>query len=50
MKNFSYSTEGTGAYLHDYGMDAWTNAVLYMGMYDCRVWRWSIYDGRKRNI
>lgn len=34
MNNFSYSTEGAGGYLHDYGMDAWTNAVLYMGMYD----------------
>lgn len=29
QKNFTYQTEGN---LHDYGIDAWTNAVLYLGM------------------
>ncbi|MDR1883282.1 MAG: glycoside hydrolase family 88 protein [Prevotella sp.] len=29
IQNFSYSTDGN---LHDYGIDAWTNAVLYIGM------------------
>jgi len=32
MANFSYKTTGSGGYLHDYGIDAWTNATLYMGM------------------
>ena len=34
MNNFKYATSGSGAYLHDYGVDAWTNAVLYMGLFD----------------
>lgn len=29
IHNFNYSTTGN---LHDYGIDAWTNAVLYIGM------------------
>ena len=29
IKNFTYRTEGN---LHDYGIDAWTNSVLYIGM------------------
>lgn len=29
MKNFSYRKQGN---LHDYGIDAWTNSVLYVGM------------------
>lgn len=29
IKNFSYKKEGN---LHDYGIDAWTNGVLYLGM------------------
>lgn len=34
IKHFRYSTEGSSGYLHDYGIDAWTNATLYLGM--CR--------------
>lgn len=29
IRNFTYRTEGN---LHDYGIDAWTNGVLYLGM------------------
>lgn len=29
INNFTYKTEGN---LHDYGIDAWTNSVLYIGM------------------
>lgn len=29
MKNFTYQKQGN---LHDYGIDAWTNSVLYLGM------------------
>lgn len=32
IKNFKYSTEGSPGYLHDYGIDAWTNATLYYGL------------------
>lgn len=32
IENFKYSTEGSAGYLHDYGIDAWTNATLYYGM------------------
>lgn len=32
MENFTYSTNGSAGHLHDYGIDAWTNAVLYLGM------------------
>ncbi|NDV59061.1 glycoside hydrolase family 105 protein [Bacteroides sp. 519] len=31
MENFTYKTEGN---LHDYGIDAWTNGVLYLGIFD----------------
>lgn len=31
IANFSYKEEGSGGYLHDYGIDAWTNGVLYLG-------------------
>jgi rhamnogalacturonyl hydrolase YesR len=31
IRNFNYSTTGN---LHDYGIDAWTNAVLYIGMFE----------------
>lgn len=31
IKNFTYKKEGN---LHDYGIDAWTNGVLYLGMLD----------------
>lgn len=34
INNFQYSTSGSGAYLHDYGIDAWTNAVFYIGLFD----------------
>lgn len=32
IAHFSYSTEGSVGYLHDYGIDAWTNGVLYLGL------------------
>ncbi len=34
IDNFKYSTEGSAGFLHDYGIDAWTNAVLYVGITD----------------
>lgn len=33
-EHFTYSTEGSAGFLHDYGIDAWTNAVLYIGISD----------------
>ncbi|MDR2843617.1 MAG: glycoside hydrolase family 88 protein, partial [Candidatus Symbiothrix sp.] len=32
MRHFKYRKEASPGYLHDYGIDAWTNAVLYIGM------------------
>ncbi|MDR1090822.1 MAG: glycoside hydrolase family 88 protein, partial [Prevotella sp.] len=32
IKNFTYQKTGSAGYLHDYGIDAWTNATLYTGM------------------
>jgi rhamnogalacturonyl hydrolase YesR len=32
INHFQYSTEGSPGHLHDYGINAWTNAVLYAGM------------------
>ena len=32
IKNFTYKKTGSSGYLHDYGIDAWTNATLYIGM------------------
>lgn len=32
IENFTYSKTGKPGYLHDYGIDAWTNATLYIGM------------------
>lgn len=32
--HFTYSTEGSAGFLHDYGIDAWTNAILYIGLSD----------------
>jgi unsaturated rhamnogalacturonyl hydrolase len=32
LKHFSYAENGSPGYLHDYGIDAWTNAVLYIGL------------------
>lgn len=32
IANFTCATEGKPGYLHDYGIDAWTNATLYLGM------------------
>ncbi len=34
IDNFKYSTEGSPGFLHDYGIDAWTNSVFYMGLFD----------------
>jgi rhamnogalacturonyl hydrolase YesR len=31
IRNFSYSTTGN---LHDHGINAWTNAVLYLGLFE----------------
>ncbi len=43
IKNFIYSSTGSPGYLHDYGIDAWTNGVLYLGMSE-----WSkIADNKK---
>ena len=33
-EHFTYSMEGSAGFLHDYGIDAWTNAVLYIGISD----------------
>jgi len=32
IKNFTYKTTGSPGYLHDYGIDAWTNGTLYLGL------------------
>jgi rhamnogalacturonyl hydrolase YesR len=32
ISQFQYKKKGSPGHLHDYGIDAWTNAVLYMGM------------------
>lgn len=32
INHFTYSTAGNAGYLHDAGIDAWTNATLYLGM------------------
>ncbi|MDR3338715.1 MAG: glycoside hydrolase family 88 protein [Candidatus Symbiothrix sp.] len=32
ITHLSYSTEGSAGHLHDYGINAWTNGVLYLGM------------------
>uniref|UniRef100_UPI00321794CD glycoside hydrolase family 88/105 protein n=1 Tax=uncultured Draconibacterium sp. TaxID=1573823 RepID=UPI00321794CD len=32
IRNFEYAEEGSAGYLHDYGIDAWTNAVFYIGL------------------
>ncbi|MDR0331942.1 MAG: glycoside hydrolase family 88 protein [Dysgonamonadaceae bacterium] len=32
IEHFTYSTEGSPGYLHDYGIDAWTNGTLFLGM------------------
>lgn len=37
INHFTYQKEGN---LHDYGIDAWTNAVLYAGM-----WKWARIPG-----
>ncbi len=34
MKNFKFAQTGSPAYLHDYGIDAWTNAVFYVGLFN----------------
>lgn len=32
IANFTYSKTGSSGHQHDYGIDAWTNATLYIGM------------------
>lgn len=34
INNFKYLDSGSAGYLHDYGIDAWTNAVFYLGLFD----------------
>ncbi len=34
IENFSYTEEGSPGKLHDYGIDAWTNATFYTGLLD----------------
>jgi rhamnogalacturonyl hydrolase YesR len=34
LAHFKYSKEGSAGLLHDYGIDAWTNAVLYLSLSD----------------
>lgn len=34
IDNFTYADSGSAGYLHDYGIDAWTNAVFYLGLFD----------------
>lgn len=53
QKNFTYRQEGN---LHDYGIDSWTNAVLYLGMEewagtvdDKSLYTWLYSIGEKNN-
>lgn len=32
IKNFKYSLEGSAGFLHDYGIDAWTNSTFLFGL------------------
>lgn len=32
IDNFNYVKTGSSAYLHDHGIDSWTNAVFYLGL------------------
>ncbi|MFV0593504.1 MAG: glycoside hydrolase family 105 protein [Draconibacterium sp.] len=32
IDNFEYAKNGSAGYLHDYGLDAWTNSVFYLGL------------------
>lgn len=32
IENFTYETEGSHYFLHDYGINAWTNSVFYLGL------------------
>lgn len=32
LNHFNYSKAGSASYLHDFGIDSWTNATLYLGM------------------
>lgn len=32
IANFTYSTKGNASKLHDYGIDAWTNATFFLGL------------------
>lgn len=32
IQHLEYATEGSAGYLHDYGIDAWTNATFYFGL------------------
>lgn len=34
IRNFKYAKTGSPAYLHDYGLDAWTNSVFYLGLFE----------------
>lgn len=34
ISNFKFVDKGSPAYLHDYGIDSWTNAVFYVGLLD----------------
>lgn len=42
IDHFSYKADGSPGFLHDYGVDAWTNGVLYLGMLE-----WSKMAGDK---
>lgn len=44
IKNFTYSKSGSAGYLHDAGIDAWTNGTLYLGM---AQWAAISIDGAK---
>ncbi len=54
IENFTYLEEGN---LHDYGIDAWTNGVLFLGMTDwaaiapdsARYYNWLLDIGRKND-
>ncbi|MBF0574668.1 glycoside hydrolase family 105 protein [Dysgonomonas sp. GY617] len=44
VNHFTYSKVGSAGYLHDFGIDAWTNATLYLGLAE---WAAMLDDGKK---
>lgn len=44
INHFTYSKTGSAGHLHDFGIDAWTNATLYLGVSE---WATVSNDGKK---